>query len=48
MAGSEVLGLGDRVMDARYLSDRVRGTGFGFRVWTAESGWQSLEGCFFV
>lgn len=48
MAGSEVVGLGDRVMDARYLSDRARGTGFGFRVWTAESGWQSLEGCFFV
>lgn len=46
MAGSEVLGLGDRVMDARYLSDRVRGTGFGSgsgllslggRVWRAVS-----------
>lgn len=47
MAGSGVLGLGDRVMGAGYLGGRVRGTGSGYRVWAAESGWQSLE-CFFV
>lgn len=39
--------MGDRVMGAGYLGGRVRGTGSGYRVWAAESGWQSLE-CFFV
>ena len=46
--GTGVLGLGDRVMGAGYLGGRVRGTGSGFRVWAAGSGWQRLECCLFA